>query len=159
MTDPMYEKIVESCLDHFRELLVQRDKIEADVLRLRQVLYATLPMIPEEKREYWQGAVDEAVLRMAMTSASLAESIRKVFRENPNMGMPMTFVRDMLLKSGFDFSSYTSNPLSSISTTLRRMVETGEMEVREMEGATLFFPTATQKRKPFTGPIEDKRKK
>ena len=31
-------------------------------------------------------------------------------------------VREALLAAGFDFSNYTSNPLSSIHTTLKRMM-------------------------------------
>ncbi len=54
----------------------------------------------------------------------------------------------MLLEAGFDFSSYTSNPLSSISTTLRRMVDMGELKSAEREeGGTVYFRADRPKRK------------
>lgn len=47
-------------------------------------------------------------------------------------------VRDALEARGFDFSGYTSNPLSSIHTTLRRLKEADTISERNEGGATVY---------------------
>jgi hypothetical protein len=52
---------------------------------------------------------------------TLTECCRDILRQKQDWMTPVQ-VRDALLASGFDFSSYTSNPLSSIHITLKRLV-------------------------------------
>ncbi len=52
---------------------------------------------------------------------TLTECCRDILRQKGDW-MTAVQVRDALFAAGFDFSSYTSNPLSSIHTTLKRMV-------------------------------------
>jgi len=52
---------------------------------------------------------------------TLTECCRDILRQRNDWMSPVE-VRESLLAAGFDFSSYTSNPLSSIHTTLKRMV-------------------------------------
>jgi hypothetical protein len=47
-------------------------------------------------------------------------------------------VRDALETRGFDFSGYTSNPLSSIHTTLRRLREADTISERNEGGTTVY---------------------
>lgn len=51
---------------------------------------------------------------------TLSECCRDILRKK-NDWMSAVQVRDALLAAGFDFSTYTSNPLSSIHTTLKRL--------------------------------------
>ncbi len=61
---------------------------------------------------------------------TLTECCRDILRAKQDWMSPVE-VRDALLAAGFDFSNYTSNPLSSIHTTLKRMVpEEIEAETR-----------------------------
>jgi len=52
---------------------------------------------------------------------TLTECCRDILRQKQDWMSPVE-VREALLAAGFDFSNYTSNPLSSIHTTLKRMV-------------------------------------
>jgi len=52
---------------------------------------------------------------------TLSECCRDILRQKKDWMSPIQ-VRDALFAAGFDFSSYTSNPLSSIHTTLKRLV-------------------------------------
>src|SRR5260370_41345765 len=118
---------------------------------MRQVMYATLNMVPDKDKAKWEKDIDCVVQKATTSATSLADSVRKVFREHPNYGYAVGGIREMLLEAGFDFSSYKSNPLSSISTTLRRMVETGELETRvDAEGTTLYIPRQRERKRRQT---------
>jgi hypothetical protein len=52
---------------------------------------------------------------------TLTECCRDILRKKQDWMTPIE-IRDALLAAGFDFSNYTSNPLSSIHTTIKRMV-------------------------------------
>jgi len=141
MTESEYELLIRNSLQRFRDLYEKREEIDIELAKLRQFMYATLNMVPEKEKVRWGNDIDMAVLKATANSASLADSVRKVFQERPDFGYTVGAMRDMLIKAGFDFNSYKSNPLSSISTTLRRMVETGELDTREdIEGVSLYFP-------------------
>jgi hypothetical protein len=47
-------------------------------------------------------------------------------------------VRQALQTAGFDFSQYTSNPLSSIHTTLKRLVVAEEAEIEPGSNPVLY---------------------
>ena len=51
---------------------------------------------------------------------TLSECCRDILREKRDWVSPVQ-VREALFAAGFDFSNYTSNPLSSIHTTLKRL--------------------------------------
>ena len=53
---------------------------------------------------------------------TLSECCRDILRQKGDW-MSAIQVREALLAAGFDFSNYTSNPLSSIHTTLKRLAQ------------------------------------
>lgn len=53
---------------------------------------------------------------------SLSECVRDILRQKGDW-MSAVQVREALLAAAFDFSNYTSNPLSSIHTTLKRLAQ------------------------------------
>ena len=53
---------------------------------------------------------------------TLSECVRDILRKKGDW-MSAVQVREALLAAGFDFSNYTSNPLSSIHTTLKRLAQ------------------------------------
>ena len=59
--------------------------------------------------------------------ASLVGAVRQTLRSCYPGKLTSAQVRDRLRFDGFDFSLYESNPLSSVSTTLRRLREAGEI--------------------------------
>jgi hypothetical protein len=131
MTESDYQEIIAKSLQRFQNLYEQREDIDVELVKLRQFLYATLNMMPDGERSKWEAAIDDAVRKATANTASLADSIRRVFEDNPEYIFTLGGIREKLMEAGFDFSSYKSNPLSSISTTLRRMVEMGELESKE----------------------------
>jgi hypothetical protein len=140
MVESDYEEIVRNALERFGTLYKRREEIDVELLKLRQFMYATINMVPDKDKAKWRAEIDSATRKMTASSVSLADSIRRVFDDHPDYGFTASAIREMLLNAGFDFSSYVSNPLSSISTTLRRMAETGELETREDDlGTTLYI--------------------
>jgi hypothetical protein len=141
MTDADYEVVVKTSLQRFRELYRKREDIDVELAKLRQFLYAALNMIPDQEKIKWERHINAAVNKATAHVVSLAGAIRKIYEEHPNRGWAVGGIRELLIEAGFDFSSYKSNPLSSISTTLRRMVETGELQTKtDAEGTTVYFP-------------------
>ncbi len=65
----------------------------------------------------------------------LGDAIRDILAKSPKRCFTVTQMRDALIDAGFDFSRYTSNPLSSISTTLKRFKdnEVEMMEINEVD--------------------------
>jgi hypothetical protein len=68
--------------------------------------------------------------------SGLSDAVRLVFRADPGLLFP-TEVRDRLKASGYDIDQH-SNVLASIHTCLKRMVEAGELETKEVEGKTAY---------------------
>ena len=71
-----------------------------------------------------------------------------------------TEVRDQLKNAGFDFSQYTSNPLSSVNTVLRRF-KPSEVETIARDGVMSYRwvsrirENETEPGHRRSGPIED----
>lgn len=74
---------------------------------------------------------ERMVVAGADVRKTLSECCRDILRENKAWMSPIE-VREALYAAGFDFSGYTSNPLSTIHTALKRMVPE---EVEAKEGA------------------------
>ena len=153
MTEADYERIVNTSLNRFQELQEKREEIDVELAKLRQFLYAALDMIPEDQQERWKREIDAAVKKATAHTVSLAGAIRKIFASDQFTGWTSAGMRKQLIDAGFDFSSYTSNPLSSISTTLRRMADTGELKsVADAEGGTpIYFAADSRDMAGITG--------
>jgi hypothetical protein len=72
-----------------------------------------------------------------MAEAGLTEAIRSVLKKNYRQWLTVTQVRDRLESAGFDFSSYKSSPLASISTTLKRF-KAEDVETAEIDGVAAY---------------------
>jgi hypothetical protein len=96
-------------------------------------LYTTAQEVPTELMKKTTMSMAEAMKKMKNVfdvdiqiagpdvRKTLSECCRDILRQKQDWMSPVE-VREALLAAGFDFSSYTSNPLSSIHTTLKRMV-------------------------------------
>jgi hypothetical protein len=98
-------------------------------------LYTTAQEVPTELMKKTTMSMAEAMKKMKSVydvatelqvagpdvRKTLSECCRDILRAKQDWMSPVE-VREALLAAGFDFSSYTSNPLSSIHTTLKRMV-------------------------------------
>ena len=83
---------------------------------------------------------------------TLTECCRDILRRS-GQWLAAIDVRDALLATGFDFSKYTSNPLTSIHTTLKRLKESGEVEDKaDEEGPTFYRWKNQQPKRQTTAP-------
>jgi len=135
-----YEQVLRDAVNHLGLLVKQRNMLDAEISRTRQFIDATLPMVPDDAKVDWRAVIDK-FLKRPPAIGSLASSIRNIFDANPALGLSVMDIRDTLVKGGFDFTAYVSNPLSSISTTLRRMAEKGDIYKFELEGVNIYCAT------------------
>jgi hypothetical protein len=137
MSQEEYEKVLNEAMARLGELARQRDELDLQIGKLRQFIYATLNMLPDERRKLFNDAFDLISKLSDSKSASLTEAIKGILRSGPRQWFTVTQVRDHLVRNGFDFSFYASNPLASVSTTLRRM-KPEEVETGEVEGVAVY---------------------
>jgi len=96
-------------------------------------LYTTAQEVPTELMRKTNMSIADALQKMKRAfdvseilvagpdvKKTLSECCRDILRQRKDWMSPVE-VREALLAAGFDFSNYTSNPLSSIHTTLKRM--------------------------------------
>jgi hypothetical protein len=133
MSDPDYKQAVRKHIDRYEELNQQREKIEAEQEKLRFLIRATLNMLSDDDREGYE------VLFEAMSgrrTVGLTEATTNVLKTGMDWMSPVA-IRDQLVGSGFDFNAYTSNPLASIHTVLKRL-PTEQVEKKAV-GSTTYY--------------------
>ena len=110
----MFSELVQRC----NELTRQRDETDVEIAKIKQLIIATFPLIPEEKQKLFRTEIDA----MDEQSAGLLEAIKLVFSAHKGEWLTASKVHEYLLANRFDFRRYRANPLASITTTLKRMV-------------------------------------
>ncbi len=132
-----YSKLVEKEFYKLEKLQRQRDDLEVEIAKSKQFIAATANMLDDEEREnvLRAMAVVEKVEKIAQ--AGLTDAIRSVLKKNFKTWLTVTQVRDQLKSAGFDFSTYKSSPLASISTTLKRF-KSEDVEPTEIEGVAAY---------------------
>ena len=124
---------LEALLAEKRKIMLRDREIDRLIGGLHQslsglLLYADAMDQTDEKLTALVKSIAD-LLFPSNASGTLTETCRSVLRK-AKWRMSATDVKKAVEASGFDFSNYTSNPLSSIHTTLRRLKE-GE-EAREI---------------------------
>jgi len=125
-----------------------RESIEAEAMKLEQLIAATANMLPDDIK-------DMVMLRMTnlqelsrLRDVGLTDAIRTILRQAPGDWLTVTNVRDRLINRGFDFNDYSTNPLASVSTVLRRM-KPEEVETATVDGGVTAYrwkqPSQTEK--------------
>ncbi len=132
-----YKKVLDEALTRYGLLTAQRDNIALELARQLEFIRATVNMLSDEERAQFKARMDEAYSSSQLKEASLTESVRLVLQRARGQFLTATQVRDHLVNSGFDFSSYLSNPLASVSTTLRRL-KPEEVETTEVRGVAAY---------------------
>jgi hypothetical protein len=123
-----------SRLNHITE---EREKLEVEAAKLRQFIMATINMLPDEDRDAFLKAFQSINDSTRASEASLKDACFKILQDARPNWLTAAIVRDRLVGTGFDFSSYMSNPLASVSTTLRRF-KPEQVEETSLEGATAW---------------------
>jgi hypothetical protein len=125
-----YKTVLENEFQDYASLIQDRKQTELKLAQKEQFIRATINMLPEEDREAWE------VLLEALSDdeeVGLSDAIRGVLRATPKKYHTATEVKNALTQGNFDFSRYTSNPLSSVHAALKRL-KADEVETEKIEG-------------------------
>ncbi len=136
-----YEEILDKVLQQIDEYHRLRNYIDDELSKLVQFVHATTKLLPGDARIRFLDKWGPSIVQSEKLNASLADATRKALISSYRVWQTVANVRTALEKDGFDFSGYTSNALSSVSTTLRRLKDAGEAEADEIEGVTVYRAT------------------
>lgn len=124
-----YKAILQQAIDEFSGLMKIRETVDFKLAQKEQFIRATLYQLPDSDRALFEGWAD----KWTNNAVGLAASIRATLSTSPRKWFTATEVRDALLKAGFDFENYASNPLASIHSSLKRL-KPEEAEMTTMDG-------------------------
>ncbi|MGA9475272.1 MAG: hypothetical protein WBV36_22595 [Terriglobales bacterium] len=114
---------------------LQRDEIDQEVAKLRELMLATFPLLPADKQELFQKEIEE----IETQSGGLLAAIKLIFSRHKNVWLTPPQVRDYLNEMGFDLTKYRANPLASIGTTLKRLTGSdARIESKILDGQTAY---------------------
>jgi hypothetical protein len=116
----------------------QRESIDGEIMKTEQFIAAAANMLPDDAKELVVQRIKVLQDLYRVRDAGLTEAIRAILKAGKGDWMTVTNVRDRLTKAGFDFTSYSSNPLASISAILRRMKEE-EVETTMVDGSVTAY--------------------
>jgi len=138
MNDVDYKSIVNDAVLKLGLAVQRRDQAEIEITKLRQLISATVNMLPEQERAAFDRQIDEVLKADKAKSSSLVQAIRAMLQATSrNKWLTVSQMRNCLVTSGFDFSDYQSEPLASVSTTMKRM-KPEEVETTSIEGVTAY---------------------
>ncbi len=129
MTAIDYNELLEQAFREYTDLVKERREIDWRAAQKEQFIVATINMLPDDKKGHWLTLFDN----LSGEPVTLSDAIRAVLQAAPKKSHTATEVRDALCKSKFDFSQYTTNPLSSVHAALKRL-RPEEAEVTKTEG-------------------------
>lgn len=132
-----YYRLVEKEFYKLEKLQRQRDDLDVEIAKSKQFIAATANMLDDEERENVLRAIAVIEKVEKIAEAGMTDAIRSVLKKNYRQWLTVTKVRDQLKSAGFDFSSYKSSPLASISTTLKRF-KSEDVEPTEIDGVAAF---------------------
>ena len=136
MTD--YKDQLNTIFRRVAEIIRERSNLDAEAAKLTQLMHATANMLPDKERneiiEKWISMFQNQLTK----ETGLTDAVRNVLQADFHTWLTVTQVRDKLIASGHDFTAYLSNPLASISTTLTRLKEKGELNSDNVEGVTVY---------------------
>ena len=98
------------------QLLAQREILDRQISGIKQSI-AGLALYKGETSPGPRGEFDKAL----GDPVWITQAIRDVLRFAPSMPMTAMTIRDQLVGRGFNFSHYSSNPLSAINSILKRL--------------------------------------
>jgi hypothetical protein len=147
MTDADYLGMLESSIKKLDALHEQREQLDLEIGKLQQWIQATINLLPDEATQKFKARLAEMERESEIASGGLSDAIRSTLQFNYPEWLTVANVRDSLIARGFDFSSYKSNPLAAISTTLRRLAKTEEnVEAAEIDDVKAYrMPSAVVK--------------
>jgi len=137
MTSNEYRPVLDRAMARYSELQKQKLDLEAEEEKTIQFIFATINMLTDDERLEYLGYLQEWSKSYQKGQESLADAIRETIYSAPKQWFTVAQVRDRLINSGFDFSKYQSNPLASVSTTLKRLLPK-DAETHTVDGVTVY---------------------
>ena len=131
--DKYRKQIAEAWVDLHSYLSAHR-KIERRIQDLRDLIRANANFLPDTERY-----LELIMLEVLKVPANIGEAVRMALLLGKFKTQRLTpaQVKELAESRGFDFSEYT-NPLASITTTLRRLKESDEVDYEESSGSYLL---------------------
>jgi len=146
MSPTDYRQIVEDAIERMDALTWKKERIDIEIAKLKQFVFATVNLLPEDQARKVAARINGIIIEESISNASLTEAIKKVLVSVYPTWQTVAMVRGHLVMNGFDFSSYSSNALASVSTTLRRLKEAGHANTDEIQGVTVYRATGSLRR-------------
>lgn len=123
MAESLITQTTDEVVAALRKVIKTRDDAQKQVEQYIDVIRAMLKIVEdEEKKAEYLNVLDEIVGK-----TGFLENIRLVLRLSPEGLTPIEIKSMLALGNKMDLSAY-SNALASIHTTIRRMVDSGEVE-------------------------------
>jgi hypothetical protein len=138
MDDSHYLALAMDAFTRLEELQRDRESLEAEVMKLEQLIAATANMLPDDAKSTVMLRLKGFQELSRLRDVGLTDAIRGILRGEVGSWLTVTNVRDRLISFGFDFSGYSTNPLASVSTTLRRM-KPEEVETTTVDGGVAAY--------------------
>jgi hypothetical protein len=105
--------------NQLEQLLAQREILDRQISGIKQSI-AGLALYKGETNFSGNDSRGE-VDKLLGDPVGITQAIRDVLRFAPSMKMTAMTIRDQLVGRGFNFSHYSSNPLSAINSILKRL--------------------------------------
>lgn len=137
MSGTDYEAILGDTLAKLGAIGKEIERLEVEAAKLKQFFTATLNMLPDDARSEYVALFRQMGETAAARETSLKRAIHHVLLAAYPQYLTVAEIRDRLEAAAFDFSDYKSNPLASISTTLRR-AKSQEIKSTQIENVTAF---------------------
>jgi hypothetical protein len=133
-----YIAMMQDAFTKLEQLYVERESIDSEIMKLEQLIGATANMLPAEVQDLASKRIAVLQELYRVREAGLTNAIRATLRGAAGDWLTVTNVRDQLIKAGFDFSTYSTNPLASISAILRRL-KSEDVETRAIENGVTAY--------------------
>lgn len=122
----------------FLALRQQKEKLESEIAKINQLMRASYALVPDEEKKRFAAWFDDYAGRLVTHQMGLTESIRGILQETPSKWFSAIEIRDRLQQGGFDFGDYTSNPLTSIHSVLKRFKAKEVKKKTMLDGTTQY---------------------
>jgi hypothetical protein len=124
-----YVELLKQAFEEYADLIFQRREVELTLAQKEQFIRATVNMLPEEQRPNWEMYLD----KLSGDDAGLSGAIRRILRSSSKKFHTATEVKKALVAAGYNFSSYKTNPLSSVHAALKRL-KPDEAQMETIDG-------------------------
>ncbi len=133
-----YLALITDAFSKWEKLQRDHESIEAEMMKLEQLIAATANMLPDDTKGVVMLRMTTLQELFRLRDVGLTDAIRAILRAEAGNWLTVTNVRDRLISMGFNFSDYSTNPLASVSTTLRRM-KPEEVETTTVDGGVAAY--------------------